>query len=409
MDLDELRALAAGTPPAPSQVVALDPRGDGEGVEAPAAALVEARAAGCRATLRLRGTVARGDVAAAVQALAERLQREGVMLAPEALSLSAAVACPEEDALAAASACAGAPAVYLLLPSGALEGLQRRRPMALAGGGEVDARRWWHELLSLAAAAPSVSLVPEVAGAGLSLLAAGPPWLGPSPGAGELIPAAPRRLRLALEFRMLVAACNDCPEGLRLLAGRIVTMADELLGQLPGGRAPRRLALELDGIARAVQALGLDPRSFAALAWVRSRLTAFREGAREASVRLVRTRGEGLRPLPVPLEIADGDAVDRDMLMHGARHSHLLCLSPWSLAPPDMGRDGFGLLPALALADSVAWRRPAAQCPAPLYGEALRFAWAVPRHAVGEGERRQQSEAVAPHVRRRQAPRGQAQ
>jgi hypothetical protein len=321
-----------------------------------------------------------------VQALAERLQREGVTLAPEALSLSAAVACPEQDALDAASACAGAPAVYLLLPSGALEGLQRRRPMTLAGGGEIDARRWWYELLSLAAAAPSVSLVPEVAGAGLSLLAAGQRWLGPSPGAGELIPAAPRRLRLALEFGALVAACNDRPEGLRLLADRIVTMADELLGQLPGCRAPRRLALELDGIARAVQGVGLDPRSFAALAWVRSRLTAFREGAREASVRLVRTRGEGLRPLPMPLALqiadagADGDAVDRDMLVHGARHSHLLCLSPWSLAPPDTGRDCFGLLPALALADSVAWRRPAAHCPAPVYGEALRFAWAVALH-----------------------------
>jgi hypothetical protein len=182
VDLDELRALAAGTPPAPARVVALDPAGDGEGVEAPAAALIEARAAGCRATLRLRGTAARGDVTAAVQALAERLQREGVTLAPEALALSAAVACPEEDALAAARACAGAPAVYLLLPSGALEALQRRRPMALAGGGEVDARRWWHELLSLAAAAPAVSLVPEVAGAGLSLLAAWTAVVGPFAG-----------------------------------------------------------------------------------------------------------------------------------------------------------------------------------------------------------------------------------
>ena len=384
MDLDELRALAAGTPPAPARVVALDPAREDEGMEAPAAALGEARAAGCRATLQLRGTVARGDVATTVQALAEYLQREGLTLAPEALSLPAAVLCPEEDALDAASACIGAPAVYLLLPSGALEALQRRRPLVLAGGGEVDARRWWHELLTLAGAAPSVSLVPEVAGAGLSLLAAGQPWLGPSPGAGELIPAAPRRLRLELDFGALVAACNDRPDGLRRLAGRIVTMADELLGQLPGCRAPRRLALELDGIACAAQGVGRDPRSFAALAWVRSRLTAFRDGAREASVHLARTRGEGLRPLPVPLALqiadADADAVDRAMLVHGARHSHLLCLSPWSLAPPDTGRDCFGLLPALALADSVAWRRRGAHCPAPLYGEALRFAWAVALH-----------------------------
>jgi hypothetical protein len=388
VDLDELRALAAGTPPAPARVVALDPAGDGEGVEAPAAALIEARAAGCRATLRLRGTAARGDVTAAVQALAERLQREGVTLAPEALALSAAVACPEEDALAAARACAGAPAVYLLLPSGALEALQRRRPMALAGGGEVDARRWWHELLSLAAAAPAVSLVPEVAGAGLSLLAAGQRWLGPSPGAGELIPAMPRRLRLELDCGALVAACGDRPDGLRRLAGRIVTLADELLGQWPGDRAPRRLALELGGIAPAVHAAGRDPRSFAALAWVRSRLAAFRDGAREASVRLARTRGAGLRPLPEPLALqiadsgtaVDADAIDRDLLLHGARHSHLVCLSPWSLAPPEMGRDCFGLLPALALADSVAWRRPAVPYPVPLYGEALRFAWAVALH-----------------------------
>jgi hypothetical protein len=386
VDLDELRALAAGTPPAPARVVALDPAGEEDGMEGPATALAEARAAGCRATLQLRGMVARGDVAATVRALAEHLQREGFTLAPEALSLPAAVPCPEEDAIEAASACTGAPAVYLLLPPGALESLQRRRLMVLTGGAEVDARRWWHELLTLAAAAPSVSLVPEVPGAGLSLLAAGQSWLGPSPGAGELIPAAPRRLRLELDFGALVAACNDCPEGLRRLAGRIVTMADELLGQLPDCRAPRRLALELDGIARAAQGVGRDPRSFATLAWVRSRLAAFRDGAREASVRLARTRGAGLRPLPEPLALqiadagADADPVDRDMLVHGARHSHLLCLSPWSLAPPDTGRDCFGLLPALALADSVAWRRRGAHCAASLYGEALRFAWAVALH-----------------------------
>jgi len=380
-DRDELRALAAGTPPAPARVVALDLACDASVLEAPAAALAGARDAGCRVTLRLGGYGEAGQTAALLEALAAHLEREGRALAPAALALPAAVADPEALALAALGACTGRPATYLLLPHAALEAIQRKRTLALGGGGEADARRWWSGLLELADSAPSVSLVPEAPGPGLSALAPAQRWLGPAPGSGELIPAAPSRLRLELEFDALIRASADDPEALGRLAGRIVTMADELLGQLPGNGGPRRLALELCGIARAAMARGRDPRSFGALSWVKARLGAFRDGARAASVRLARTRGAGggLRPFPLPgvLDVADAGALDRALLVHGARHSHLVCLSPWSLAPPDAGRDCLGLLSALACADSIAWRRPGTECPAELYSGALRFAWAM--------------------------------
>lgn len=381
MNRDELRALAARTPPAPARVVMLDLACDPCALDVPAAALAEARDAGCRATLRLGGFCAQDDPGPLLDALAAQLGREGRTLVPEALALPAAVAQPEQLALAALGACEGAPRVFLLLPHPALEAIQRGRMLPLAGGEPAEARRWWRGLLSLVDCAPAVSLVPEVPGAGLSTLAPAQRWLGPSPGAGELIPAAPCRLRVELDFGAIIRACDDDPVVLGQLAGRIVAVADELLGQVLGQDGPRRLALQLCGIAHATIARGRDPRSFATLGWVKSRLRAFRDGARTASVRLARTRGAGggLQPFPLPgtLEIADAGVLDRAVLVHGARHSHLVCLSPWSLAPPETGRDCLGLLPALACADSIAWRRPESECPAELYGEALRFAWAV--------------------------------
>ena len=381
VDRDEIRALAAGTPPAPARVVTLDLACDDTALDAPAAALAEARDAGCRATLRLSGYAERSDAAALLEALAAQLGREGRSLAPEALALPGAVMDPEALALGAIGACAGMPPVFLLVPHPALEAIQRRRALSLGVDGETDARRWWDRLLALAASAPSVSLVPEAPGPGLSLLAPGQRWAGPSPGLAELIPAAPRRLALELDFGALIAASDDHPVMLGRLAGRIVAAADEMLGQLLGPGGPRRLALQLGGIARAVLDRGRDPRSFDSLNWVKSRLRAFRDGARAASVRLARTRGAGggLQPFPLPcaLEVADTGALDRALLVHGARHSHLVCLSPWSLAPPETGRDCLGLLPALACADSVAWRRPDGECAPALYSEVLRFAWAV--------------------------------
>lgn len=378
-DRDELRALATGMPPAPARVVTLDVACEAHGLGLPAGALREARDAGCRTTLRLCGLTAGGDAGGVLAALAAWLAREGGVLAPDALALPAAVTHPEEVALGAVGACHGTPAVYLLLPHAALEAIQRRRALPLVDGGEFAARRWWNGLLALAASAPSVSLVPQAPGPGVSPLAPAQRWQGPSPGVGELIPAEPRRLRLALDFGALLRACGDEPSRLARLAERIVTLADELLEQLLGAAGPRRLALQLDGVASASIARGRDPRHYATLGWVKQRLGAFRDGARAASVRLARTRGGGLQPFPLPdaLEVADADALDRALLAHGTRHTHLVCLSPWSLAPPGHGRDCLGLLPALAGADSIAWRRPAEEFTAQWYCEALRFAWAV--------------------------------
>lgn len=381
VDREELRALAAGTPPAPARVVMLDSACAHGGLDGPAADLAEARAAGCRTTLRLGGLLEREATKDLLDALAGRLAQEGGRLAPDALAMPAAVPDPAALALDIVGCCHGPSPLYLLLPLTALESIQRHRTLPLQDGAEADARRWWDGLLGLAGEATAVSLVPEAPGPGLSRVTAGQRWIGPSPGCGELIPAAPRRLRLALDFGGLVSASGNDPAALARLAGRLVTTADELLGTLLGPGGPRRLALELDGIARAVIANGRDPRSFAALNWAKRRLTAFRDGACAASVRLARTRGAGggVQPFPLPgaMEVSDAGALDRALLTHGARHSHLVCLSPWSLAPPEIGRDGLGLLPALACADSVCWRRPEGDWPAEWYGEALRFAWAV--------------------------------
>jgi hypothetical protein len=378
VDQEEIQALAAGTPPAPARVVALDAACEYMGLDAPAAELAEAREHGCRRTLRLASAGEPGLMVSLLESLGERLGREGESLAPDALALPASVAEPDDYALAAVGGCAGAPAVYLLLPVAALEAIQRRRPLPLAGGGECDARAWWQRLLALVAEATTVTLVPEAPGPGLSLLAPRQRWLGPSPGAGELIPASPRRLRLVLDFGTLLRVSGDRPAALASLAGRVVAAADELLDRVLAGSGPRRLALELDGIARAVIGTGRDPRHFSTLEWVKSRLNTVREGACAASIRLARGRGEvPPLPLPAPLEVADAGELDRARLVHGARHTHLLCLSPWSLAPPELGRDGLGLLPALACADSLSWRRPAGDFAVTWYDEALRFAWAV--------------------------------
>jgi hypothetical protein len=186
-------------------------------------------------------------------------------------------------------------------------------------------------------------------------------------------------LRLPLDFGALVAAAGDHPVALGRLAGQLVELANGLLDAQ--GAGARRLALQLDGIAGAVVAHGHDPRSFAALRWVKARVGAFRDGACAASVRLARVHGVGggLDPFPLPgrLEVSEAGPRERAVLAHGARHSHLVSLSPWSLAPPELGRDAFGLLPALACADSICWRRPAGEHGIDWYGEALRFAWAV--------------------------------
>jgi hypothetical protein len=381
VDRDELRELATGTLPAPARVVALEADCTEAGLDAPAESLLGAAQAGCRVTLRICGLAPDARISSLLEALGARLGREGLGLAPEALALPAAAAHPEELALDAAGACAGSPPMYLLLPASGLEAVQRRRALGLPGGPDADARRWWSALLALAAAAPAVSLVPELPGPGVSVLAPGQRWLGPSPGTGELIPAAPCRLRLTLDFATLVAATGDRPLALARLAGRIVTAADELLDTLLGVDGPRRLSLQLDGVARAVLRSGRHPRSYAALGWARSRLAAFRDGACAASIRLACARGAGggLQPFPLPgaLEVAEARALDRAVLVHGARHSHLVCLSPWSLAPPETGRDGLALLPALSCADSIAWRRPAGEEPNGHYDEVLRFSWAV--------------------------------
>lgn len=377
-DLDAIRGLATGTSPAPARVVLLDSAAPAEHLDEPARLLGEAQSAGCRATVRLVGPCEPGASGSLVAALEERLADPAGM--PAALAWPGATGAPGPLAAELSVRCAGNGVCYLLLPGGALESVQRRGRLALADGGEADARRWWAELLAVAAADPRCSLVPEAPGPGVTQLAPGSPWAGPSPGAGELIPARARRLRLVLDFDALLALAGDHPAGLGRLAAALVTAADRRVGEHPAAGA-RRLALELDGIARAAVARGRDPRSYATLRWVKRLLLAFRDGACAASVRLAREHGPGagLEPFPLPgrMEVAETGPRERAVLAHGARHSHLVCLSPWSLAPPELGRDALGLLPALACADSISWRRPAAPHAVEWYGEALRFAWAV--------------------------------
>lgn len=380
VDLEAIRAPAAGTLPAPARVVVLDSACCPEAMDGPAQVLGEAHAGASRATLRLSGPCDGVRSRELMAALAERLAAARLPLAPEALALPATLATTAELAAGARAACSNTPIVYLLLPGGVLEAVQRRRSVLMADGSETDGRAWWQQLLALAAHDPGCSLVPESPGPGVSRLAPGGAWSGPAPGSGELIPATARRIRLRLDFGALVAASGDDPMALGRLAGELVTLADGWLGRQPGD-GPRRLALEPEGIAAAVVARGRDPRSFGALCWVKSRLTAFRDGACAASVRLAREQGAsgGLEPFPLPerLEVAEAGPRERAVLAHGARHSHLVCLSPWSLAPPGLGRDAFGLLPALACADSISWRRPLEAHAPEWYDEALRFAWAV--------------------------------
>ena len=379
VDLEAIRALAAGTPPAPARVVTLDSACGPAGLEATLASVEAARAAGSRVTLRISGSCEPRECDALVATLAQAGAARRAFLQVAALALPGAAAAPGGLLRGVSDLCDASPARYLLLPGAALEAIQRRQSVCLAHGDEMDGRRWWQGLLALAQAEPGLSLVPEAPGPGVSRFAPGAAWAGPSPGAGELIPARPRRLRLPLDFGALVATAGDHPLALGRLAGQLVELADGLLDAQ--GDGSRRLALQLDGIAGAALVHGHDPRSFAALRWVKTRLGAFRDGACAASVRLARRHGAGggLDPFPLPgrLEVSEAGPRERAVLAHGARHSHLVSLSPWSLAPPELGRDAFGLLPALACGDSICWRRPAVEHGIDWYGEALRFAWAV--------------------------------
>lgn len=363
-----------------NRIVALGADADGGGVEQ---ALTDWTGGGdAPRTLLVRHRPGEGPAGKQVlDALGEFLRRaaqEGVRAQPAALALPADVDRPEEMALEAAAACPHAPKVHLMLPALALEAIQRSGTLELDSGGAACARRWWEGLLALAAVSPTVSLVPAVAGPGLSLLAAGSTWTGPTPGLAELVPSASMRLRLDLDFAQLLDGVGDAPGELARLAASIVARADRRLGPGPG---PRRLALNLEGLGRAVVARGRDPGTFDALRWLGLRLRAFRDGARAASVALARRLGAtgGVTPFPVPqaFEVADRGLLDRAVLTHGARHSHLVCISPWSLAAPELGRAGLSLLPALKWADSIAWCRPTEAPRA--YGQALRFAWAQAR------------------------------
>ncbi|MEJ2513801.1 MAG: hypothetical protein P8102_01070 [Gammaproteobacteria bacterium] len=372
--------MAPGAAPV-SRVVILQVDQDGVGRDSAISGWVEAEAAGCLVTLMvkpLRGV--RTEAPALVEALAafmERAGRDGVRPRPSALALPAAFRQPEELALEAAAACPGPDSLMLMLPATALEAVQRRRSIALHDGNSTDARRWWGRLLALAAVAPAVSLVPGVAGSGLAPVAARRGWAGPTPGLAELVPEAPRRLRVDLDFGRLLEKTGGAPAELARLAAEQVADADARLGP---GNGPRRLALHLTGVGRAVARSGFSPSDFGALKWLSARLAAFRAGARAASVALARRLGAGggVEPFPVPggLEVADTGVLERAVLRHGARHSHLVCLSPWSLADPSLGREGLGLLSALEWADSVAWRRPEETMEV-AYGEVLRYAWAV--------------------------------
>ena len=379
VNLEAIRALAAGKPPAPARVVTLDSACCPEGLESILASVEEARAAGCRVTLRIGGSCALRECDALVSSLQHAGADRSRPLQVAALAFPAAAAAPESLVHGVVGHCDASAAPYLMLPGAALEAVQRRRSITLAHGTEVDGRCWWQALLALAESERTISLVPEAPGPGVSRFAPGNSWSGPSPGMGELVPAQAHRLRLSLDFGAVLAAAGDHPMALGRLAGELVKLADARLDAR--GPGPRRLALELGGIARAVVARGHDPRSFSALRWVKSRLGAFRDGACAASVRLARVHGAagGLDPFPLPgrLEVSEAGPRERAVLAYGARHSHLVSLSPWSLAPPEFGRDAFGLLPALACADSVCWRRPAAEHGIGWYEEALRFAWAV--------------------------------
>jgi len=370
-----------------ARIVVIEPdapgTGAGSGVEGALTAWMQAGEA--PVTLVVRAGPAPGPARDRVmESLGEFLARaalEGCRPDPAALALPAAVDRPAEMALEAATAFRGRPAIHLLLPATGLEAIQRGGRISLEDGFDACARRWWEGLLGLAAAAPSVSLVPEVAGAGLSPLATRGTWAGPTPGLAELVPPASRRLRLDLDFGELLESADDAPGALARVAAAVVEEADQRLG---AGTGPRRLALNLVGIGQALVRRGPAPGRFDALTWLAARLRAFLAGARAASVALARRLGPaaGVEPFPVPrsLEVADTGVLDRAVLTHGARHSHLVCISPWSLAEPELGRAGIGLLPALKWADSVAWRRPAGTPPV-AYGEALRFAWAVARGA----------------------------
>jgi hypothetical protein len=237
--LDELRALAAGTPPAPARVVTLDPACDGEGAGGAGGRIGRGARRGLPghpAAERLLGRRGRGG--ALLEALAARLGGRASGWRRRRWRCRRG-ACPDEPcALARRRLCrrsAGLRAAAVRRAGGD----PAPAAHAAGGGGETDARRWWARLLALAPSAPSVSLVPEAPGPGRFAAGAGTALAGAVAGLGELIPR--RRAGCAgAGLRRAGPPVRRSPDDARRLAGRIVTMADELLGQLlgPGAAAP---------------------------------------------------------------------------------------------------------------------------------------------------------------------------
>lgn len=208
-------------------------------------------------------------------------------------------------------------------------------------------------------------------------------WVEPLLGLAVPAHAGVMALRLDLDrFVSVRGALNE-----RRLSGAVgvaVRMADSLMDRLawpstdvgPDAdvaadvRHERRIALFVAGVGLAADRMGLHPGGFRALERLRVAVAAIRDAARRASARLAAERGR--RP-----------AADAP----GLRHRELVALSPWESISPNCGRpsDYLGLVPVVALADRVAWRRPWALAgpPASLTADLCRLTWAA-RHRPAE-------------------------
>ena len=283
------------------------------------------------------------------------------------------------------------PDVYFILDESVLGQVQSGSAVTVqlpgrAGSRRVDARDWWLRFMKWMSLHTDASL----AIAGLedrSPTTASTVMVDPF--LGQLTGPGTAAVVLDLDLSRLV---NDNRGLERSLIAEIVPalvrFADNLLCtsnwptplHLKNAVTRRLLRLNLGGVFRAIDKMGVDPKSYKGLQKVEGLIGEVSQLASASSMTLAAERGPCLDSALPPQRVAGHPFSEPEL-----RNSQLTSISPFAFLPPDRDRHRayLDLLPAIRLTDCVGWRRPPAMSTVDASDLAVlyRLTWAVRRAA----------------------------
>jgi hypothetical protein len=283
------------------------------------------------------------------------------------------------------------PDIYFLLNESVLGLVQSGSAVTVKSPGNsrsrrVDAREWWLRFMNWLSLHTDASL----AIAGLeersptkATTAMIDPFLGQltRPGTAAVV--------LDLDLARLVNNNRGLERSLMAeIVPTLVRLADNLLCasrwptplHLKNAVTRRMLRLNLGGVFRATEKLGVNPTSYKGLQKVEGLIGEVSKLASASSMTLAAERGPCLVPAHSPLHVAGHLFSEPER-----RNGQLTSISPFAFLPPDRDRHRayLDLLPAIRLTDCVGWRRPSAVEPVDAADLAVlyRLTWAVRRAA----------------------------